>query len=100
MLELQSKPDAESELESIPKLESNLKQKPEFEESIAERIKIQKKIWWKKSNYTKTKTPSQILSTIPITLAQLKAGNISEKLKNKIRQILFLSLKKIDKINP
>ena len=33
-------------------------------------------------------TPKQILSRLPITLAQLKAGNTSEKLKNKIRQIL------------
>ena len=30
-----------------------------------------------------------MLSRLPITLAQLKAGNNSEKLKNKIRQILY-----------
>ena len=30
-------------------------------------------------------TPNQMLSRLPITLAQLKAGNNSEKLKNKIR---------------
>ena len=29
-----------------------------------------------------------MLSRLPITLAQVKAGNISEKLKNEIRQIL------------
>ena len=34
-------------------------------------------------------TPNQILSRLPISLAQLKAGNISEKLKNEIRQILY-----------
>ena len=33
-------------------------------------------------------TPSQMLSRLPITLAQLKAGNNSEKLKNEIRQLL------------
>ena len=33
-------------------------------------------------------TPNQMLSRLPITLAQLKAGNNSEKLKNEIRQIL------------
>ena len=33
-------------------------------------------------------TPSQMLSRLPISLAQLKAGNNSEKLKNEIRQIL------------
>ena len=33
-------------------------------------------------------TPNQKLSRLPITLAQLKAGNNSEKLKNEIRQLL------------
>ena len=33
-------------------------------------------------------TPNQMLSRLPISLAQLKAGNNSEKLKNEIRQIL------------
>ena len=37
----------------------------------------------------KTLTPNQMLSRLPITLAQLKAGNNSEKLKNEIRYILF-----------
>ena len=32
--------------------------------------------------------PKQMLSRLPITLAQLKAGNNSEKLKNEIRQLL------------
>ena len=34
-------------------------------------------------------TPNQMLSRLPITLAQLKAGNNSKKLKNEIRQILY-----------
>ena len=34
-------------------------------------------------------TPNQMLSRLPISLAQLKAGNSSEKLKNKIKQILY-----------
>ena len=34
-------------------------------------------------------TPNQMLSRLPISLAQLKAGNYSEKLKNKIRQLLY-----------
>ena len=34
-------------------------------------------------------TPNQMLSRLPITLAQLKAENNSEKLKNKIRQLLY-----------
>ena len=34
-------------------------------------------------------TPNQILSRLPISLAQLNAGNNSEKFKNKIRQLLY-----------
>ena len=34
-------------------------------------------------------TPNQMLSRLPISLAQLKAGNNSEKLKIKIRKILY-----------
>ena len=33
-------------------------------------------------------TPSQMFSRLPISLAQLKPGNNSEKLKNEIRQLL------------
>ena len=34
-------------------------------------------------------TSNQILSRLPITLAQLKAGNNSEKLKIEIRQLFY-----------
>ena len=34
-------------------------------------------------------TPSQMLSRLPISIAQLKAGNNSENLKNEIRQLLY-----------
>ena len=37
----------------------------------------------------KTLTPDQMLSRLPITLAQLKAGNNSQKLINEIRQLLY-----------
>ena len=33
--------------------------------------------------------PNQMLSRLPISLAQLKAGNNSEKLKNEMRQRLY-----------
>ena len=36
----------------------------------------------------KITTPNQMLSRLPISLAQLKAGNNSEKLKNETRQLL------------
>ena len=34
-------------------------------------------------------TPNQVLSGLPISLAQLQAGNNSEKLKNEIIQLLY-----------
>ena len=34
-------------------------------------------------------TPNQIISRLPISSAQLKAGNNSGKLKNEIRQLLY-----------
>ena len=42
-------------------------------------------------------TPNQMLSRLSISLAQLKAGNNSEKLKNQIRQ-LFYSLYRSKKL--
>ena len=58
----------------IPELES--------EESAAERRNQEGK-------GIKTLTPNQMLSRLSISLAQLKAGNNSEKLKNEIRQLLY-----------
>ena len=37
----------------------------------------------------KIPTPDQMLSRLPIILAQLKAGNNSQKLINEIRQLLY-----------
>ena len=54
----------------------------ESEESAAERRNQQ-------GQGLKILTPDQMLSRLPITLAQLKAGNNSQKLKNEIRQLLY-----------
>ena len=43
-----------------------------------------------KAKGLKLLTPNQMLNRLSISLAQLKAGNNSEKLKNQIRQLLFL----------
>ena len=52
-----------------------------------------KKLEFNKQNQSgqglKILTPDQMLSRLTITLAQLKAGNNSQKLKNKIRRILY-----------
>ena len=87
------------------------KKNPKFEESIAERTKLRKQKSDKQPDTTdmpeleseesaeqtrnqqgkglKILTPNQMLSRLPISLAQLKAGNNSQKLKNEIRQILY-----------
>ena len=53
----------------------------------------------KQGSGLKILTPNQMFSRLPITLAQLKAGNNSEKLKNEIRQLLYslYRLKKLKK---
>ena len=52
-----------------------------------------KKLLFNKQNQSrkglKILTANQMLIRLPIPLAQLKAGNNSEKLKNEIRQLLY-----------
>ena len=75
-MEKESNEKSEEEIDTtdIPDLES--------EESTAERRK-------QNASGLTLVTPNQILSRLPITLAQLNAGNNSEKLKNEIRQLLY-----------
>ena len=35
-------------------------------------------------------TPNRFLTRLPVLLAQIRAGNNSNKLKNEIRQVLYL----------
>ena len=44
----------------------------------------------KEGKGSKILTPSKLLTRLPILSAQIKAGNSSYKLKNEIRQILYL----------
>ena len=68
------KTDEQPDTTDMPELES--------EESAEQRRNQQGK-------GLKILTPSQMLSRLPISLVQLKAGNNSEKLKNEIRQLLY-----------
>ena len=54
----------------------------ECEKSASEKINQQGK-------GLKMLTPNQMLNRLPISLAQLKAGNDYEKLRNEIRQLLY-----------
>ena len=65
-------------------------EKPDKIVEIAEEIlDFNKKIRKQQGLGLKILTPNQMLSRLPIILAQLKAGNNSEKLKNEIRQLLY-----------
>ena len=78
-------------------LKEEIKKMPEKEKEIKDPesiVKIVEKIHKfneqnQKGKGIKILTPSQILSRLPISLAQLHAGNNSEKLKNEIRQLLY-----------
>ena len=58
-------------------------------ETVNEILDFNKEIQKQRGLGLKILTPKQMLSRLPITLAQLKAGNNSEKLKNEIRQLLY-----------
>ena len=66
--------DEQPDITNMPELES--------EESAAERRN-------QPGQGLKILTPDQMLSRLPITLAQLKAGKNPQKLKNEIRQLLY-----------
>ena len=80
---------APRELETIPELPDSESEEEtptdmlelESEESAEQRRKP-------KGQGLKILTPQQILTRLPISLAQLKSGNNSEKLKKEIRQLL------------
>ena len=57
--------------------------------NIVERILYLNQLEQQEGSGLKILTPNQILSRLPIPLAQLNAGNNSEKLNNKIRQLLY-----------
>ena len=66
--------DEQPDTTDMPELES---------EESSEKIRNQKGVG------LKILTPNQRLSRLPVILAQLKAGNNSEKLKNEIRKLLY-----------
>ena len=68
--------------ESAEQLNTKYMPELESEESAAKRRN-------QRGQGLKILTPNQMLSRLPITLAQLKAGNNSQKQTNKIRQLLY-----------
>ena len=58
-------------------------------ETVKEILDFNKDIQKQRRLDLKILTPNRMLNRLPISLAQLKAGNNSEKLKNEIRQLLY-----------
>ena len=56
---------------------------------VEEILDFTEKIPHQRGSGLKILTPNQMLSRLPISLAQLKVGNNPEKLKNKIWQLLY-----------
>ena len=79
--------DLKKEIENMSEEEKEI-EKPNVIIDIVEKI-IEFDKQKQEGQGLKILTPNQILSRLPISLAQLKAGNSSEKLKNKIRQLLY-----------
>ena len=62
-------------------------EEPDMIVEIVEEIKFNKQK--QEGQGIKIITPNQMVSRLPISLAQLEAGNNSNKLKNEIRQLLY-----------
>ena len=79
-------------LDRIKKAPENKKSKIEKNEkviNIVDNILYFNQLEQQKGEGLKILTPNQMHRRLPITLAQLNAGNNSEKLKNEIRQLLY-----------
>ena len=75
----------------MPPLEGDEEEvKSEPEESVAERVKLNPRKRKKTGTGITSLAPNNLLTTLPVLLAQIKAGNNSNKLKNEIRKILYL----------
>ena len=79
--------DLKEEIEDLSEQEKKIKN-PNETVDIAEII-LEFSTQQQQGQGLKILTPNQTLSRLLISLAQLKAGNYSEKLKNKIRKLLY-----------
>ena len=75
------------EIKKMSDDEKKIEQPGKIVEIVEEIVKFNKQIQQGKG--LKILTPSQMLSRLPISLAQLEAENNSEKLKNEISQLLY-----------
>ena len=76
------------EIKKMPKAEIE-NEDPELIADFVEKILKFNEQNQQKRQAIKILTPNQMLNRLPIALAQLQAGNNSNKLKNEIRQLLY-----------
>ena len=79
--------DLKKEIEEMSKEKRENKKPDKIVEIVEEILKFNKQIQQGKG--LKILTPNQMLRRLPISLAQIKAGNNSGNLKNEIRQLLY-----------
>ena len=79
--------DVKNEIKNISEEKKEIEKPNEIINIVEEILEFNKQN--QQGQGLKILTPDQMLSRLPITLAQLKAGNNSEKLKNEIRQLLY-----------
>ena len=79
--------DLKEEIEEMSEEERKIEKPDKTVKIIEDILKFNKQN--QEGKGLKSLTPNQTLSRLPITLAQLKAGNSSEKLKYEIRQLLY-----------
>ena len=80
--------DLEKEIKEMSKEEIET-EKPYNIVKVVKKILDFNKIEQQEGQGIKILTPNQMLNRLPIALAQLQAGNNSNKLKNEIRQLLY-----------
>ena len=79
--------DLKKEVENMDEEEKEIEQPDKILKFVEEILEFNKQNQSGKG--LKILTPNQMLSRLPISLTQLNAGNNSEELKNKIRQLLY-----------
>ena len=81
--------DLKDQIEKMSENKKRIEQAGRVVDNVKEILDFNKQNQCQKGEGLKILTPCQMLSRLPITLAQIKAGNNSERLKNEIRQLLY-----------
>ena len=79
--------DLKEEIKKMPKEERENEKPDKIVEIVEEILRFNKQK--QEGQGIKILTPNQMLRRLPISLAQLQAGNNSVKLRNEIRQLLY-----------